>query len=381
MLVLGKRRGSNRSAFQSFAKRHPKGSTVNVEMRQVLEDPLGRSPVFIVRETTHGIDIPMADTDFCGGARPQSYFGRRFGVGDRFEVEVDEVAPDSEMIFLTRGRQLLREYAGIPYQNFTCIDVTVVRVDRAGAYLAVNPAGYVGFARRALWPVGFDPEVGVKVRARIRKLDRHVDVKRVEEQLKDGELMPSELNLGVELDLLIPPAYERFRGTHGVGDVITVTAEKPLDNGGLLVALNSELKGIIFRTELDLDDEGRLKRARDYEPGSPHAARIFRMEDGKATVNCSLFRKVPPPEGIAPGQTVDVRVLDSRGDSRDSNRLWLTCSLGRRHQVQVLASAEALEEPPKVGDQIQALVSKVDRGPALIQATYVGPAGDSAGGE
>jgi HrpA-like RNA helicase len=370
LLLLGQS-SSTKPNYHAFAKRHRNGTSVEVEMRQVLEDPLGRSPMFIVRDCAFGFDIPMADSDFCGNTHPQSYFGRRFEIGERFEVDVEKTYADSESIYLTRARHLLQEYAGIPYQDQSCIEVTVSRVVPLGVFLFVPPSGYVGFVRRPLWPDGFDPKPGDKVRARLRRFDRHVNVKQMMEYLKEGQPLPEELDLGVELDLRIPPAYDRFCEKHQVGDQISVTAEKALDSGELLVTLSRDLKSKIYESELELDSQGRLKRARDYQPGDIVTARIYQMLYPMAMVRCSLFRLIPIPESLQIGQTLEVEILTIREDRQEPDQLWLTCSLDRRHQVQVKASAQELDSPLAAGDIIRTTVQKLDRMTSLIRGSLV----------
>lgn len=369
-LLMLTRRQNVKPNYHAFAKRYSRGTSVEVEMLQVLEDPLGRSPMFIVRDCTFGIDIPMADTDFCGNTHSQSYFGRRFGIGERFELHVENVYPDAGLIFLSRALALLREYATVTHQDYSCIDVTVSRVDSAGVYLQVQPSSYVGFVRRPLWPDGFSPIPGDKVKVRLRRLDRHVNIKQMEERLKEGQPLPEELDLGIELDLRIPPAYDRFREKHQAGDLINIVVEKPLDSGGLLVALDRELKAIIYESELELDERGNLKLARDYEPGDIVTARIYQMLDSKAMVRCSLFRKAPLPESLEVGQKLEVLILMIREDSQSHDQLWVTCSLENRYRVQVQAG-KGLDPPLVAGDKIRVAVQKFDRRTSAIQASPV----------
>jgi ribosomal protein S1 len=191
------------------------------------------------------------------------------------------------------------------------------------------------------------------------------------EYLKEGRPLPEELDLGVELDLRIPPAYDRFREKHQVGDQISVTAEKALDSGELLVTLSRDLKSKIYESELELDSQGRLKRARDYQPGDIVTARIYQMLYPMAMVRCSLFRLIPIPESLQIGQTLEVEILTIREDRQEPDQLWLTCSLDRRHQVQVKASAQELDSPLAAGDIIRATVQKLDRMTSLIRGSLV----------
>jgi HrpA-like RNA helicase len=373
LVLLGHCRSAHQ-AFQAFTKRpHQRGMSIEVEMRQVLEDPLGRSPMFIVREPISGLDIPMADSDFCGNTHPQAYFGRRFDIGQHFEVDIEGIDHESGQVYLSRGRHLLREYAQIPYRDFLIIEVIVTHVDGLGVYLAIPGSGkdslYIGFVRRALWPPGFDPKPGDRVKARLRRLDRHMNVQKIEQRVKEGQPLPEELDLGVELDLRVPPAYERFRSRHGLGDLISVTVERPLDNGSLLVVLDEGLRGMIYESELGLNENGRLKSARDYPPGKTIDTRIYQMLDDTATVRCSIFRVLPLPGDIEGGQIAEARILMIREDTRDTNRLWLTCSLQDKYQAQVQASADVMDPPLEMGEMIRVRISRVDTRVNLIQGT------------
>jgi HrpA-like RNA helicase len=360
-------------AVQKFAKLYRAGMSIEVEMRQVLEDPLGRSPMFIVREPISGLEIPMADSDFCGGTHAYPYFGRRFGIGDRFDVQIEEMYPEEGHVYLSRGHQLLREYARIPFRDFLIVEVIVKRVESLGVYLAIpgtsKGSPYVGFVRRALWPLGFDPKPGDRVRARLRRQDRHINAEKMEQRLKDGQPLPEELDLGVDLDLRVPLVYDRFRKQQRLGDLITVTVEKPLDSGGLLISLIEGLKGMIYESELGLDENGLLKSARAFPPGKTIDVRVTQMQDDTATVRCSIFRVLPLPFGLEAGQVVEARVLAFREDVRDENLLRLTCSLDDQYQVQAQAPVDALDQPLEVGQAIQVRIDRVDTRVNLILGT------------
>lgn len=365
-IILGGRRQQSQS-FQTFAKSYAPKKEIDVEMAEVLEDPVGRSPVFIVRELATGLEIPMADTDFCGGTHPQAYFGRRFGVGEApFKVTVREIAESTQQVFLSRGQQLLQEYAQIPYADHQRIEVVVTRVDSFGAYFAVKGAGhgspYVGFVRRSLWPDDFHPQAGDSVLARFRRSDRHIKVDRLEQMLREGKLLPEDLDLGIELDLITPPAYERFANQESRGNLIDVYVDKALDSGGLLVTLAEGLKGIIYESELELDAVGRPRSARDYLhlPSNRLTARVYQMQPETFTVRCSLQRVQPLPGGLERGQEIGVRLLDVREDQRDANRLWLTCSLESRFQVVAEAVKSDAGSQFEIDDELTVIVERAD---------------------
>src|ERR1017187_7797670 len=105
LCVLLAKRPSVDKAFSEFRRRFRAGTYVEVEMVRVLEDPLGRSPMFLVRENTTGLEIPMADTDFCGDTVPRAFYGRRFNIGEQFEVRVEEVDAGLKRVRLSRGRK------------------------------------------------------------------------------------------------------------------------------------------------------------------------------------------------------------------------------------------------------------------------------------
>lgn len=359
-------------AFKHFAKQHRNGEVLDVEMCQILEDPLGYSPMFIVRDPLSGLEIPMADTNFCGNTHPQSYFGRRFALGESFKVEIEAIDHQSEEVYLSRGRQLLREYEQVRVTNLHLVKVTVRRVDKLGAYLAIPGSEYVGFVRRALWPMGVSLSPGDEVEARLRRFNRQINVAKLEERLKEGKALPEELDLGIDLDLRIAPAYDRFcQQGHQPGSLISVMVEKVLDSGGVLVALDEVLKGMLYESELALDDMGRLKSARDYAPGETITVLLYQMVRESVTLRCSAFRVLPLPPTLDRGQILEVRVLLVQEDSRDENRLWLTCSLDNRYLVQIQASLTP-DGPFEEGEIIQVQASRVDRLVNVIRATYMG---------
>ncbi|MFN8495661.1 MAG: helicase-related protein [Caldilineaceae bacterium] len=367
--VLLSHRHPMRQSFQIFAKRHKSNSSVQVEMRRVLEDPLGRSPLFIVREPTSGLEIPMADTDFCGNTHPQAYYGRRFEIGERFEADIIEIDPESSQVYLSRGRQLLREYAQIPDRDMQIIQVIVRRVDSLGAYLAIQGSGYIGFVRRALWSPGMNLKSGDIVEARLRRQDRHVNVQKLEQLLQEGQPLPSEVDLGVDLDLRIPPAYKQFAKQHRVGDIVTVTVIKVLDSGGLLVEFDEILKGTVFESELGLNENGHLKSAREYPLAKTIQVRVYQMLDKTAAIRCSIFRLEPIPH-LEIGQVLEATVLMVREDTREAGLLRIICSWCNKYQVQAQAFAEAIDGPLSTGDVVAVRITKVDERVNMIQGVY-----------
>ncbi len=370
-LVLVQRPKISQRAFRDFAKRYRDGAVIEVEMRRVLDDPLGRSPMFIVREPVSGLEIPMSDCDFCGNTHPQAYYGRRFEVGERFEVDVESIDRKEEQVFLSRGRLLLKEYAQVADPDYKIIEVVVKRVDTDGVYLTIPGSAYIGFVRRALWYPGFTPEPSGRVKARLRRFDRHVNVQKMEQRLKDHEPLPEELDLGIELDLRVPWAYRIFteHKKRRIGDIITVTVERPLDSGGLLIALEEGLKGMLYESELGLDEQGNLRSARTYTPGEIIPVRIYQMFDDSATVRCSIFRRIPIPDGLAQGQVVDSRVLLVREDSRNETKLRLTCSWQDTYQIQAQALASDFDPPLEVDERVLVRIDRINERVSLIQGT------------
>jgi HrpA-like RNA helicase len=380
VVVLGEPRSSH-EAFRKFAKKHRSRTTLQVRTHRVLEDPLGLSPVFVVSEVATedeaatGLEIPMADTDFCGNSHPQAYYGRRFAVGEPLDVELEEIYPVSMQVRLSRGQQLMREYAKVMDGDFQIVTVDVTHVDKSGVYLALADTGYVGFTRRGLWPSAFAPKPGDRVKARLRRADRSVPETIC--RLEEGQPLPEETDLGIDLDLLVWPAYQRFSSEHKVGDLTTITVDKALDNGNLLVRLEEgiaegPLRDVIYESELGLDAQGRLKSARDYRPGTPETAIVYKMEEDRAKVFCSIFRVWSPPADLQRSNAVRVRVLAIRQDQREPKRLWLTCSLREKYQVLVRAPAIGLQPPLSVGDVITARIDRIDSVVHLVQGTLLG---------
>src|SRR5260370_26688345 len=111
--VLLEARQDRQALFGKFRRQFQVGAVIDVEMVRVLEDPLGRNPVFLVRELVTGLEIPMADSDFCGDTWPRAFFGRRFAIGEQFQVRVETVERSSQQVRVSRGRQLLKQYLNI----------------------------------------------------------------------------------------------------------------------------------------------------------------------------------------------------------------------------------------------------------------------------
>jgi len=367
--VLLGRRHTMHESFQSFRKHYKAGSSIKVEMCTVLEDPLGRNPLFIVRELTSGLEIPMADIDFCGNTHPQAYYGRRFEIGEHFEADVAEIDQASRQVYLSRGRQLLREYAQIPDRDMQIIQVIVRRVDSLGAYFAIQGSGYISFVRRALWAPGMNLSPGDAVEARLRRQDRHVNIQKLEQGLQEGNPLPAEVDLGVDLDLRIPPAYKQFTRQYRIGDIVTVTVIKALDSGGLLVEFDEILKGTIFESELELNENGQLKTARNYPLGKTIQARIYQMFDKTASIRCSVFRLATIPH-VEVGQIIEATVLIVREDTREAGLLRIICSWCDKYQVQVQAFVETIDAALETGDAITVRITKVDERVNMIQGVY-----------
>lgn len=370
--VMLSQAGAAQDAFNQFARTgRATPGPLRVVMQAVLEDPLGRNPMFIVREPHSGLEIPMADSDFCGGTAPQAYFGRRFAPSETFEVDVVAVDRLSQTVTLSRARQLLQEYGAIAEPNYQVIKVRVLRVDAQGVYLALPNSSYVGFVRRALWPLGFQPRAGSEVDARLRRIDRNVNVVALQERLAGGYNLPPEIDLGVELDLRVPIAYRAYAGVpHRPGDLVSARITRALDSGGLLVELAEGLVGMVYESELGLADTGRLKSARDYSLGERARVRITEMKESQASVRCSLFRVYTLDGSLSPDQVVALRVLATR-PGRGEGNLVLMCSWQDRYQVQVNAAADGFGQPINVDDQVTGRIRRIDETLSLVLADLV----------
>jgi len=350
------------------------GALVEVEMLRVLEDPLGRNPMFLVRECETGLEVPMADTDFCGSTVPSGYFGRRFAVGTRFNAQVDAVDGGTHQILLSRGRQLLREYLSIlSGKDVSVAKMEVLRVDSAGVYVG-RPGGgrdtYVGFVRHALWPGELPKELGSVYEARLRRSERQFSLEEVEAFAKSDRPLPSELNLGIDFDFLLPLAYARFAALQQVGFLVPIQVDRHLDDGGLLVAVSRELTGVIFSNELSLDANGDLRKARSYAEGEELRARIISLQPDKKTVRLSLLRVPVYAESLDAGTVVDVRIVLVRlSYFRNDGTMELTCTLAGQYAVRV--ATPPAETPWLPGQTIQAKVLRIDRRTNLIDAEYV----------
>jgi len=374
-LLLLSHRCSQARASADFAQRYRnhKDKSIEVKMHRVLEDPLGRRPLFIVREPGSRLDIPMSASDFCGDTHFRPYLGLRFEVGETFQVDIEDILEDDyQEVYLSRIRYLLDEHDQIPRDwDRRIVNVEVLRVDRLGAYLAVKGSGapYVSFVRRALWPYDFNPRPGDQVRARLRRYERNINVQKLRERLEKGEALPQELDLGIELDLRIPPAYDRFKKRYPEGSLLTVSVDRQLDSGGLLVDLGDGLKAIIYASELGLGEDGNLKSARDYTPGDPVDVRVTRLKDETAGVECSIFRVQPVPAEVKEGSAVEARVLMVRPDRKQPDKKYITCSLDNKYRIDVRS-----EEPDlsiDVGDVVLVRITRMFDKTAYIQGGLI----------
>ncbi len=377
-VVILRQRHPGRDIFTRFVKRfgskkdeRGKYPTIEVEMLQILRDPLGRNPMFVVREIKTGLEIPMSDRDFCGHSHPQPYFGMRFDIGDRFDVDIMEIDEASERVTLSRGRQLVREYSQIADTNYRIVELPVARIDPYGVYFYLGGTGkgspYVGFVRRGLWPAGFNPKPKERIDARLRRLDRNIKPEKLLSRIEEGLSLPEELDLGIELDLRIPPAFERFQAKYNNGDVIDAIVEKQLESGALLIGIEFDLKAQVFESELGLDENGNLQKARDYAPGESIDVRITQMLADTATIRCSISR-VRRIRGVDPGQQLEAKVLHIRPDFKNEQNVNLTCSVCNLYPVQIQAPVDT--KPYEPGDRILISVQKVNNFENRIIANF-----------
>ncbi len=373
LLVLGIP-DKTEDAFKQFRRAIRSGDFVDVETIRIMEDPLGRNPLFLVREINTGLTIPMSDADFCGNSSPRAFFGRRFAVGDRFKVQVEAIDVGSEQVQVSRGRQLLKEYLNVLRGNSQIVNVEVKRVDALGVYVGppsdTTQDTYIGFVRHALWPLELSRDIGRTHVARARPFEKQFTLQEISDLAKEKNPLPVELDLGIDFDLLLPLAFDRFAANSKEGDLIHgVIVEKALDGGGLLVSLTTELKGVIFAPELGLDSQGRLRKASSYPPGSEVKARIIAMNPSKKTVRCSLMRILPPPDDLTPDSIIKVTVEFVRTAYNDPHTLELTCALDGKFAVGI-KTPNTKKVRFRPGDQIEAVVLQIDR-TFLIEAAFV----------
>ena len=353
-------------AFLQFSKAVKVGEEIEVTMDRVLEDPLGRNPVFVVKDVKTGLVIPMGSSDFCGGSSPQAYFGRRFPVGKPFNVQVVSIDEETEQVQLSRGKQLLREYLGITARNQSIVDVTVVSVDSSGVYLQVPTVGagtsYVGFVRSSRWPVEHSKTVGSVYECRFRKYERQYSDDELTTFLSEDSPLPEELSLGVELDMGYPLAFDRYARKHRAGDfIVGSVVDKPLDFGGLLVELEDDFKTVVLPDELDLDKDGEFKRAREYSPGeSIPTLLLYDVNTRTKKLRFSIVRSRPLPEELRSGQSkaVKVKVLTPPLPYfRDrEGQVMVACSYQGKTRVLVTAPVDK-KESFRVGENIRANVT------------------------
>ncbi len=364
-------------AFKKFVKKFSRkiGDKIEVEMLEILDDPLGRNPLFIVREKETGLEIPMADTDFCGNNHPQLYFGSRFSAGESFNVTLVDINQDLHEVYLSRGKQLLEEYMAIPSKNNEIVELPIVKIDSLGAYFALAGTGsgssYIGFTRKSMWPVGFKPQKGNRVEARFRRLERNLDPQKLREKLEKGDPIPDEIDLGIDLDLLTPPAFKKYYKENQLGKIIEATVEKYLDNGGLLLGVDYGLKAVIYSSELGLDPAGLLKKPRDYQLGKMYDVLISYMNTYTARINCSISRTLLPLvfPNISEGKKIHSKIVFIEKYYKDPEKFKkLTCSFpydGYHFPIEVICETEDAEKL-KIGTSVEITVVRSDREKCIL---------------
>lgn len=361
-------------AFAEFSRLFKEGSEIKVEMVQVFQDPLGRSPLFIVREPKTGLQIPMSGEDYCGNTLAQPYFGLRFSAleHERFKVHIADINKKEGQVTLSRGRQLLEEYAGVKNRHDFVDTFRVLRTDNLGAYLLLGRSNkpYVTLVRRALWPEGFSPSPNAQVKGKLRFNERGIDAGKWAETLKKGEGQPpDEMDLGIEIDLRAPAEHERFFEKHVIGELMEVKVDRVLDSGNLLVDLLGGLKGMIYADELGLDNDGNLKKAHDYLPNQKLAVRITRRNDERASIGCSIFRFTALPVHIEKGQVVEARVLLVKNANNDPLTRYITCSIQNKYRIQVRSDDPGIDI--EIGDTRQVQVNIVNDRTAELKGMFV----------
>ncbi len=331
---------SQARSFERFANSYQAGNEVEVEMVKTLPDPLGRNPLFMVRELASGLEVPMADTDFCSNTRPQSYFGQRFLPGERFQVTIERINHKEKKVQLSRGMQLLKEYFNIRGEHNGLVKAIVRRCDASGVYLDLptqSDAAYVAFIRNVLWSGEISREVGQEVEARLRFVENQLSRSEIQERLEKEHDLPEELSLGVELDVRGPCAFDRLLEQSKIQEGYTypVLVEKHLDNNRLLVTFIKDCTAIIFAEELGVDAAGKFQKAKDYEINSYEKVRVIKINRNTKKIQCSLFcvRDIPPD--VVEGQPKNVQVLAISPDNQQKDIVRITACLEKKYCVKV----------------------------------------------
>jgi HrpA-like RNA helicase len=354
-ILLVARQAPIRTAFDDFANRYGIGSEVEVEMVRMLRDPLGQRPVFLVRECTTGLEIPMAAGDFCGGTRFHAYFGLRFLSGDRFRVTLVTLSRGERTVQLSRLSQLLDEYRRVlAAWDQTVQRLRIARKEAGAVYLELGSSpSYVVSVRSALWPTHLSRlRAGDSVEGRVRRYDRGLDATELLRRTHQGKPLPAELDLGIEVDLRLPPAFKAFTERYGggVGAIIFgILVDRPF-GGGLLVDLGRGLGGVVYDAELGLDGGGRLLRPRDYPPGTRVDVRVTKLQHAKVRVECSIFRVQPLPINLKVGNEVEVRILRVRQDRSRPERSYVTGSVDNMYRIETIVDDPA--HIPRSGDVV-----------------------------
>lgn len=361
--------------FDAFVSCFSNHETLEVVMHEVLDDPLGRHPMFLVREPTSGLAIPMSDVDFCNSHQVHGYFGRRFKVGTSFRVSLLGIDKGARTVTLSRVAQLFAEYAGISFEQRQVVDVGIVSVDETGVYLSVGGSGYVGFVRKALVPAHLNLAPGGRVRASFRRRDSSIKIDQVRRCLEEEGQLPKDLDLGVELDLRLPIEYDKFRAEQNAGARIYVQVVKMLDSGGLLVRPigYGVLTATVDGTELGVTEEGKLRQARDLLAEGRLSVMVTRLQDNKATVRCSVWRLAPLPADLQRGGRERAVVLSGRRDFRDATRWLFVCLLRGKYRAEVRVDNGGGATVPKVGDEIDVRITTVARSTNFVEADLESP--------
>jgi len=356
--------------FHSFARAFKVGDMVWVSVRRALDDLLGRAPIFVVRERSTGVEIPVPAADFCGGSRYVDDFAMRFMDGEAFQMHVMDICEEDGEVRLSRAWQLLDEYKRVPSDRHGRVMPTRVhRFDRAsGAFLWLGQQdiSYLAFVPAARCPPDLTGPGAVE--ALTRPMDRDCDPAALRKRLDDKGSLPEETCLGIEVDLLTPEAFRRFVDRYQVGARIEATVFRVLDRGNLLVDVGSGLKAVVYASELGLGDAGLLRAARSYSPADRVMVRVTSLDECRARISCSINRYPLLPGNLQPDWKGTAVVAHFSADSRDSDRFWVTVVIDGQTPAQVICQGRPAAD---VGEEVHVRIRRRTDSKGLIEAELI----------
>jgi len=182
--------------------------------------------------------------------------------------------------------------------------------------------------------------------------------------------------LGIDLDLRTPPAFRRYYKENRIGKIVEATIEKYLDNGGLLLGIDYGLKAVVQPSDLGFDQNGQLKKPRDYQLGKTTDVLISYMNKYTAKINCSVSRTLLPLvfANISEGEKINAQIVfidkyykDPKHYDPDQYK-QLTCNFYYDHHyfpVEIICDSKEVEHL-MVGSPVKITITRCQREDCII---------------